>query len=90
MGHGGLTVTITAFSIVLYKRLSYDLYQSLDDMLQSRAEGIADSIDTFWEVEKLEAKKKRSAAASLSRANELNFQKLQNSGCMKKQMLRAV
>jgi len=56
-----LTVTITAFSIVLYKRLSYDLYQSLDDLLQSRAEGIADSIDTFWEVEKLEAKKKRSS-----------------------------
>ena len=71
-----LTVTITAFSIVLYKRLSYDLYRSLDDLLQSRAEGIADSIDTFWEVEKLEAKKKRPATASLNRANELNFTKI--------------
>jgi two-component system OmpR family sensor kinase len=71
-----LTVTITAFSIVLYKRLSYDLYQSLDDLLQSRAEGIADSIDTFWEVEKLEAKKKRPATASLNRTNELNFTKI--------------
>jgi len=71
-----LTVTITAFSIVLYKRLSYDLYRSLDDLLQSRADGIADSIDTFWEVEKLEAKKKRPATASLNRANELNFAKI--------------
>jgi len=71
-----LTVTITAFSIVLYKRLSYDLYQSLDDLLQSRAEGIADSIDTFWEVEKLEAKKKRPSTASLNRTNELNFTKI--------------
>src|SRR5512136_832231 len=71
-----LTVTITAFSLVLYKRLSYDLYRSLDDLLQSRADGIADSIDTFWEVEKLEARKKRPAAASLNRANELNFVKI--------------
>jgi len=71
-----LTVTITGFSIVLYKRLSYDLYRSLDDLLQLRAEGIADSIDTFWEVEKLEAKKKRVATASLNKAAELNFAKI--------------
>jgi heavy metal sensor kinase len=71
-----LTVTISAFSIVLYKRLSYDLYRSLDDLLQSRADGIADSIDTFWEVEKLGARKKRPAAASLSKTNELNFAKI--------------
>ncbi len=54
-----LTLTLAAFSMVFYNRLSYDLYGNLDDLLQSRVEGIADSIDTYWEVEKLEAKKKQ-------------------------------
>jgi heavy metal sensor kinase len=71
-----LTITITGFSIILYEKLSYDLHLSLDDLLQSRAEGIADSIDTYWEVEKLDTDKIKTPADLFSTSNELNFAKI--------------
>ncbi|MEI6126452.1 MAG: HAMP domain-containing protein, partial [Pseudomonadota bacterium] len=71
-----LTLMIFLFSLVLYDRLLSDLYSSLDNLLQSRAEGIADAIDTYWEVEKLEAQTDGANAEALSKANNLNFIKI--------------
>lgn len=44
-----LTVTLTLFSIAVYHRFSSGLYSDLDDVLLSRAEGIDDAIDMFWQ-----------------------------------------
>ena len=43
-----LTVTLFFFSIILYGSFSKVLVNNLDDLLSSRAEGVADSVHTYW------------------------------------------
>jgi len=45
------------FSYLLFQGLRRDLYSNVDEMLKSRAEGIKESIDTYWQTEKLEKAK---------------------------------
>ena len=71
-----LAVTLSLFSLLLYHNFSNSLYGDLDDLLQSRAEGIADSIDTYWETEKLDALKGGIKEDVFSKINNINFIKI--------------
>ena len=71
-----LTLTITVFTIVLYNKLQNDLYRNADNLLQSRAEGIEDSIDTYWEVEKLQVKKAGKKTDAVKKIDIVNFSKI--------------
>jgi len=43
-----LAVTLFSFSIVLYGSFNKVLVNNLDDLLSSRAEGVSDSVHTYW------------------------------------------
>ena len=43
-----LTITLLVFSFILYGGFSKTLYDDFDDLLSSRAEGVADSINAYW------------------------------------------
>ncbi|MFH0763616.1 MAG: HAMP domain-containing sensor histidine kinase [Candidatus Omnitrophota bacterium] len=43
-----LTVTLLIFSFILYGGFCKTLYDDFDDLLSSRAEGVADSINAYW------------------------------------------
>jgi len=43
-----LTITLSAFSVILYEGFNHFLYNALDDLLSSRAEGVADSVNAYW------------------------------------------
>jgi two-component system OmpR family sensor kinase len=50
-----LGLTLLLFSLLLHSYLRQRLTRDLDHLLLSRAEGIIDSIDAYWEAEKLQA-----------------------------------
>jgi len=71
-----LTVIISLFSISLYSNFKNNLYADLDDLLQSKTEGIADSIDTYWETEKLDTLEADIKQDVFSKINNINFVKI--------------
>ncbi|MDO8525224.1 MAG: ATP-binding protein [Candidatus Omnitrophota bacterium] len=48
-----LAVTLSIFSAILYHQVSRSLYDNMDAILSSRAEGIVSAISTYWATEKL-------------------------------------
>jgi heavy metal sensor kinase len=68
-----LTLALTVFSVALYNKLKNDLYRNVDNLLQSRAEGIEDSIDTYLEVEKLQIKKSHRKPDAQKKMDITNF-----------------
>jgi len=50
-----LALTLSSFSVVLYHNVSRRLYGNMDTLLKSKAGGIAQAIDTYWEASKFEA-----------------------------------
>lgn len=52
---GLLTLTLLIFSALVYHTFKKALYNDLDDLLSSRAEGIVNAISTYWEIKKIEA-----------------------------------
>lgn len=73
-----LAVTFSLFSIILYVDLSSTLYEKLDDVLLSKAEGIARSIDTYWDTEKVEGLRRGAKSDVFSKINNANFVKIAN------------
>jgi len=71
-----LTIIISLFSIFLYSNFKNNIYGDLDDLLQSKAQGIADSIDTYWETEKLDALRAGIKQDVFSKINNINFIKI--------------
>jgi len=71
-----LAIIISLFSISLYSNFKSNLYIDLDDLLQSKAEGIVDSIDTYWETEKIDALKAGVTEDVFSKINNINFIKV--------------
>ena len=71
-----LSVTFLLFSMILYYNFSRNLYARLDDLLETKAEGIFNSIDTYWETQKLEATKTGSGENVFSRVNNINFARI--------------
>ncbi|MFA6321474.1 MAG: ATP-binding protein [Candidatus Omnitrophota bacterium] len=48
-----LALTLSAFSTILYHQVSKSLYDNMDTLLRSRAEGIVSAIGTYWVTERL-------------------------------------
>jgi len=71
-----LATTLSGFSVVLYHNLKVLLYGDLDDLLQSRAEGIADAIDTYWETQKLEAATRGIQPETSTKTNNSTFYRI--------------
>jgi signal transduction histidine kinase len=49
-----LTVTLLSFSSILYGSFNKLLYANLDDLLSSRAEGVANSVTAYWGAKQVE------------------------------------
>ena len=72
-----LTVTFLLFSTVLYVYLQKSLSSYLDFILESKADGVAVSINTYWETEKMVAvHRKGISRKTLSKINNQNFLKI--------------
>jgi heavy metal sensor kinase len=72
-----LALTLAVFSIIIYRNFSQTLYSDKDDLLQSRVGGIADSINTYWEAERLDAMMAGSNTHNVfSKINNINFAKI--------------
>ena len=71
-----LIILISLFSFFLYTEFQKNLYKYLDDRLLSKAEGIADSIDTYWETEKLGAIAEGIEENVFNKVNNINFIKI--------------
>lgn len=50
-----LTVTLSSFSLLIYGNFSKNLYGDLDDLLCSRAEGVVNAFNTYYQIKKIEA-----------------------------------
>ena len=48
-----LALTLLAFSIILYNYVSRSLYENMDNLLRSKAEGLVYAIGTYWDAERL-------------------------------------
>ena len=71
-----LALTLLFFSVILYGVFSSSIRSSADVLLRSRAEGIADSIDTYWEAERLEAIRDGVNVEEFSKIDNINFAKV--------------
>ena len=71
-----LALTLCLFSVILYQNFSKSVVTSADVLLRSRAEGIASSIDTYWETERLEAVKDGVLVENFSKIDNANFAKI--------------
>lgn len=71
-----LALTFAVFAVVLYFHVIDSLKSELDNVLLTKAEGIADSINTYWETEKIDALRHGARKNIFSKINNLNFQKI--------------
>jgi two-component system, OmpR family, sensor kinase len=71
-----LVLVLSFFSVLVYAKLSRTLYDDLNNMLQLKAEGVAESIDTYWEIEKNEGVATGAAKEVFSKINNLNFNRI--------------
>ena len=71
-----LSMTFLLFSFILYYYFSHSLLNEFDTRLQLKAEGLVHSIETYWETEKIEARKYGSDKHVYNKINNENFIKM--------------
>ncbi len=71
-----LAVTFSVFAAALYFNVSATLKNQMDDLLLTKAEGIARSINTYWETEKMDALRHGARRNVFSKINNANFLKI--------------
>ena len=71
-----LALTFSLFAVLLYIHVSDSLKSELDDVLLTRAEGIARSINTYWEIEEMDALRHGARKKVFTKINNLNFNKI--------------
>lgn len=71
-----LALTLCLFSVILYRDFSKSLVSSADMLLRSRAEGISNSIDTYWRMARLDAIKDGEGVENFSKIDNINFAKI--------------
>jgi len=78
-----LSATLFLFGVAIYHNLSLRLRGDIDELLRLRAEGITDSVDTYWETEKVEVSKGR-RDLDFNKNNNINFNKITQRWVMEK------
>ena len=68
-----LAVTLSIFSAILYHQVSKSLYDNIDTLLSSRADGIVSAIGTYWATEKLGAMRYGASAQVPSGDEHVDF-----------------
>ena len=72
-----LTLTLSVFSILLYHNFRRSYFESVDNLISSRAQGIAYAIDAYWEEERLETIKNGGVSGDVfSKVNNINFTRI--------------
>ncbi len=71
-----LTLAFLVCGILAYHSFKFNLYRNIDDLLMSRAVGVTESIDTYWETEKQEALNYGINTNIFSKINNINFVKI--------------
>lgn len=71
-----LVLVLSLFSALVYINLAKTLNNDLNDILRLKAEGVAKSIDTYWEIEKSENISTGAAKEVFSKINNLNFSRI--------------
>lgn len=71
-----LALTFSLFAVLLYIHVSDSLKSELDDVLLTKAEGIARSINTYWEIEEMDALRHGARKKVFTKINNLNFNKI--------------
>lgn len=70
-----LSLALFVFGMVLYQNLHRKISQDTDNILRSRAKGIEQSIDTYWEAERMDIAESASKARFIKEDN-INFIKI--------------
>jgi heavy metal sensor kinase len=68
-----LAITLYMFSAILYHQVSKSLYDNMDTLLSSRAEGIVSAIGTYWVTERLAVGRYGEQAESPVGVNHADF-----------------
>lgn len=70
-----LALTFVLGGLLIYRFTGRALRDNLDDLLELRAEGIAESIDTFWAVESQAAQRAGTPLGSTSKVDNADFRR---------------
>lgn len=68
-----LAVTLTSFCLILYYNVKTGLFGNMNALLQSKAGGIAQAIDAYWQAANLEAMDGADASEILRKRRNANF-----------------
>jgi len=71
-----LAVTLTSFSLILYQNVNVGLNSNIDTLLKSKAGGITQAIDTYWQAANLEAMDAAAAPEILRKRRNANFSRI--------------
>lgn len=70
---GLLALTLLIFSALVYQNFKKAMYDDLDDLLSSKADGIANAITTYWNIEEMKRGDTGNIPESLFQADSANF-----------------
>ena len=73
---GILAITLLLFSLLVYQNFRSSMHRNQDGLLKSKAEGVADSIETYWATEELDAVRDGAKLKTLTKINNINFLKI--------------
>lgn len=71
-----LTLTLSAFSLLLYGNFSNIIYGDLDDLLVAKAEGVANSISTYIRIKEIESAQNEQLSGAAGGGGRENFVKV--------------
>jgi heavy metal sensor kinase len=71
-----LSLTFGLFSMVLYHYVDRNLQEDVNALLTSKADGIRDSIDAYWDAEKADAARAGANPAAMSKIRNVNFSRV--------------
>jgi len=71
-----LAITLTTFSFILYHNVNGGLYSNMDTLLKSKAGGISQAINTYWETSNLETPEGAVKTEVLKKRRNTNFARI--------------